>query len=106
MSVEGIPLHDAITELRKQLIVSMTDKRDDRIALAVTKVEVAVTVEVTQEAGSDKGLTFTLLGVGLHGNKHHSSGQSSTIDLRIELDPTLSDGGRVNVAESVKVEPH
>ena len=93
----GIPLADAIGELRSELQTAMEQGKDEELKFRLGDVELEFHIGVTKEAGGGGGIKFWLVSLEAKG----SIGTVQTQKIKLTLKPESADGQPVLVSDEV-----
>ena len=84
----GIPLAEAIEELRAEILSAMTMGANAPFQFKLHPIEIELTVTLTRDASARAGIKFWVVDAGAEGKL----GQSSTQKLKLTLEPVARDG--------------
>ncbi len=80
-----IPLSGAIRALRRELVESVREGKDQEVKFALGAIELELQVQVESTGGGEAGIKFWVVSLG--GKGERTSGRTQT--LRISLTPVL-----------------
>ena len=89
----GIPLAEAISELRKQVTVAMAQAKDEELNFRLGPVELELQVKLEKSGEAEAGVKVWVLSVGTTGKLSHTE----THRIKLTLEPQTGDGGDVVV---------
>ena len=93
--MDGIPLSDAISDLRKQLTLALESQEGD-IRFGVNEIELNLDISVNNSGGGKAGVHLWFIQAS--GQGEHS--RSMTHHLRLSLRPVRADGSEVLLSDS------
>jgi hypothetical protein len=95
---EDIPLADAISALRQEIIAAAESGRGKQVRFKVESLELELQVAASKEAGVDGGIRFWVISIG--GKTAKTT--ERTHSVKISLVPRTAEGGDLDLSSNRK----
>ena len=92
-NMSGIPLADAISELRKQINIAMSQAQDEELKFRLGTVELELEVGLEKSGEANAEVKAWVLSMGASGKLSNTQ----THRIKLVLEPETADGGDVKV---------
>jgi Trypsin-co-occurring domain 2 len=100
-SEPGIPLAEAISDLRSQLWKAISEGKNQDLRFKLDPVELELNVGMTYKGGANAGVKFWVVDVGAKGDIERTGSHR----LKLKLTPVDKDGNQFMVRDTVTKMP-